>query len=129
MAELSALMECIERGWLFWIKIPNFGHNNLSDFLTYYCGVRFYFLAFKNPSHPNDYWKKSYDGRCMLTSRRVIFLAKDKKSNLRDFVMPFSVIKNWELKQPIFGQNYISSTIKAAPGGSSFIARFRYSVI
>ena len=53
----------------------------------------------------------------MLTNRRVIFLAKDKKSNLRDFVMPFSVIKNWELKQPIFGQNYISSTIKAAPGG------------
>merc|ERR1712147_5895 len=53
----------------------------------------------------------------MLTSKRVIFVAKDSNSKVRDFVMPFSSITNWELKQPIFGQNYIASTIKARPDG------------
>ena len=74
-------------------------------------------LSFKNPSHPNDLMKKSYDGRIILTSKRVIFVAKDSSSKIRDFVMPFSSITNWELKQPIFGQNYIASTIKARPDG------------
>ena len=76
--------------------------------------------SFKNPTYPNDLMKKTYEGRVMLTPRRVIFVAKDKASKIRDFVMPFSTITNWELKQPIFGENYISSTIKAAPGGIPF---------
>jgi len=74
-------------------------------------------LTFKNPSHPNDLMKKTYEGRAMLTSKRVIFVTKDNGSKVRDFVMPFSSITNWELKQPIFGQNYIASTIKARPDG------------
>ena len=35
--------------------------------------------------------------------------------------MPFSTIKNLELKQPMFGQNHIIGNVNAAPGGKTSI--------
>lgn len=39
------------------------------------------------------------------------------KSKLRDFVIPFNCLSKLELKQPIFGSNYVIADVKAAPGG------------
>ena len=49
---------------------------------------------------------------------KVVFLAKKTGLPIRDLSMPFSQIKNLELKQPMFGNNYITGTLVAAPGGS-----------
>ena len=53
---------------------------------------------------------------------QVIFLTNSTKSAIRDFSMPFSTIKNLELKQPMFGQNHIIGNVNAAPGGKFSIA-------
>jgi len=50
---------------------------------------------------------------------KVVFLSKNSRADLRDFSMPFTTITNLELKQPIFGQNYIVGVVKAAPGGTT----------
>ena len=44
-------------------------------------------------------------------------MADSAKEALRDFSVPFSVLSKIELKQPIFGSNYILGHVKAAPGG------------
>ncbi|XP_014301296.1 WW domain-binding protein 2 [Myotis lucifugus] len=46
----------------------------------------------------------------------VIFLSKGKDA-MRSFMMPFYLMKDCEIKQPVFGANYIKGTVKAEAGG------------
>lgn len=36
---------------------------------------------------------------------------------MRSFMMPFYLMKDCEIKQPVFGANYIKGTVKAEAGG------------
>lgn len=36
---------------------------------------------------------------------------------MQSFVMPFYLLKDCEIKQPVFGANYIKGTVKAEAGG------------
>lgn len=49
---------------------------------------------------------------------QVIFLAKGRDA-LQSFMMPFYLMKNCEVKQPVLGANYIKGTVSAEPGGTS----------
>jgi len=74
-------------------------------------------LSFKNQSHACHEMKGSKKGKIFLTNWRILFLSDSAKDPLRDFSIPFSVLSKIELKQPMFGSNYILGSVKAAPGG------------
>lgn len=38
---------------------------------------------------------------------------------MQSFMMPFYLMKDCEIKQPVFGANYIKGTVKAEAGGGS----------
>lgn len=52
----------------------------------------------------------------MLFSFQVIFVSKGKDA-MQSFMMPFYLLKDCEIKQPVFGANYIKGTVKAEAGG------------
>lgn len=39
------------------------------------------------------------------------------KDAMQSFMMPFYLMKDCEIKQPVFGANYIKGTVKAEAGG------------
>lgn len=51
---------------------------------------------------------------------QVIFVSKGKDP-MQSFMMPFYLIKDCEIKQPVFGANYIKGTVKAETGGMYFL--------
>lgn len=60
-------------------------------------------------------WGSSGDGSRLL-SPQVIFLSKGKDT-MQSFMMPFYLMKDCEIKQPVFGANYIKGAVKAEAGG------------
>ncbi|CBY32805.1 unnamed protein product [Oikopleura dioica] len=74
-------------------------------------------LEFKNQSHSCREMKGKHSGNIYVTNLRVFFLSDSAKSKLRDFIIPFNCLSKLELKQPIFGSNYVVGDVKAAPGG------------
>ncbi|CAG5107742.1 Oidioi.mRNA.OKI2018_I69.chr1.g3468.t1.cds [Oikopleura dioica] len=74
-------------------------------------------LEFKNQSHACREMKGKHTGNIHVTNLRVFFLNESAKSKLRDFIIPFNCLSKLELKQPIFGSNYVIADVKAAPGG------------
>lgn len=50
------------------------------------------------------------------SSPQVIFLSKGKDA-MQSFMMPFYLMKDCEIKQPVFGANYVKGTVKAEAGG------------
>ncbi|KAM5336252.1 postacrosomal sheath WW domain-binding protein [Glossophaga mutica] len=57
-------------------------------------------------------------GTLFLTSYRVIFVTSHSVSDpLFSFMMPFDLMSNCSLEQPVFAANYIRGTIQAAPDG------------
>jgi len=52
----------------------------------------------------------------MLFPFQVIFVSKGKDA-LQSFGMAFYLLKDYEIKQPVFGANYIKGTVKAEAGG------------
>lgn len=52
----------------------------------------------------------------LVFSPQVIFLSKGKDA-MQSFMMPFYLMKDCEIKQPVFGANYIKGTVKAEAGG------------
>lgn len=57
----------------------------------------------------------STDGPCPFPLQ-VIFLSKGKDA-MQSFMMPFYLMKDCEIKQPVFGANYIKGMVKAEAGG------------
>ncbi|XP_004642665.1 postacrosomal sheath WW domain-binding protein [Octodon degus] len=57
-------------------------------------------------------------GTLFLTSYRVIFVTAHAVSDpMLSFMMPFDLMKNCTVEQPVFGANYILGTVEAAPEG------------
>lgn len=55
------------------------------------------------------------------------------KDALQSFMMPFYLLKDCEIKQPVFGANYIKGTVKAEAGGTCsadlcWVSEFEYTV-
>ncbi|CAL8073179.1 unnamed protein product [Calicophoron daubneyi] len=61
--------------------------------------------------------KGSHTGRAYLTSHRVIFLSSRQSTGLQSFSMPFILMRNVEIQQPVFGANRIAGRIKAEANG------------
>ncbi|XP_020858336.1 WW domain-binding protein 2 [Phascolarctos cinereus] len=87
--------------------------NNTENILMTYDHVE---LSFSDMDHMTDAFKGTKKGSLYLTPYRVIFLSKGKDS-MQSFMMPFYLMKDYEIKQPVFGANYIRGTVKAEAGG------------
>nr|XP_025138554.1 postacrosomal sheath WW domain-binding protein isoform X2 [Bubalus bubalis] len=57
-------------------------------------------------------------GTLFLTSYRVVFVTSHLVNDpMLSFMMPFGLMSDCTIEQPIFAPNYIKGTIQAAPGG------------
>ncbi|XP_054999604.1 postacrosomal sheath WW domain-binding protein [Sorex araneus] len=72
------------------------------------------------PRHPETapLFNGTKKGTLYLTSHRVIFVTSHSITDpLHSFMMPFHLISNCTLEQPILSPNYIQGEIQAAPDG------------
>ncbi|XP_074083163.1 postacrosomal sheath WW domain-binding protein isoform X2 [Macrotis lagotis] len=75
-------------------------------------------LTFSNVSDTTNLFKGSRKGKVYLTQHRVIFIvSKLPKDSFRSFMMPFNLMKDYSVKQPTFGANFLKGTISAASNG------------
>jgi len=81
------------------------------NILIYYDGIE---MTFEGPKEcvPMKGTKK---GRLYLTTHRVIFNSKSACDSMQSFSLPFLLMREVELKQPIFGSNYIKGRVLAEP--------------
>nr|KAF6297319.1 WW domain binding protein 2 [Myotis myotis] len=77
--------------------------NNTESILMSYEHVE---LTFNDMKNVPEAFKGTKKGTVYLTPYRVIFLSKGKDA-MRSFMMPFYLMKDCEIKQPVFGANYI----------------------
>ncbi|XP_069807781.1 WW domain-binding protein 2 [Dendropsophus ebraccatus] len=87
--------------------------NNSESVLMSYEHVE---LAFSDMESTPDVFRGTKKGRVMLTPYRVIFSSKGSDP-MQSFMMPFYLMKDCEIKQPVFGANFIKGTVRAEPGG------------
>lgn len=87
--------------------------NNTESILMSYDHVE---LTFNDMKNVPEAFKGTKKGTVYLTPYRVIFLSKGKDA-MRSFMMPFYLMKDCEVKQPVFGANFIKGTVKAEAGG------------
>ncbi|XP_003461472.1 WW domain-binding protein 2 isoform X2 [Cavia porcellus] len=87
--------------------------NNTESILMSYDHVE---LTFSDMKNVPEAFKGTKKGTVYLTPYRVIFLSKGKDA-MQSFMMPFYLMKDCEIKQPVFGANYIKGTVKAEAGG------------
>ncbi|MBZ3874989.1 Serine/threonine-protein kinase Nek1 [Sciurus carolinensis] len=83
--------------------------NNTESILMSYDHVE---LAFNDMKNVPETFKGTKKGTVHFTPYQVIFLSKGKD-------MPFYLLKNCEIKQPVFGTNYIKGTVKKAEAGEN----------
>ncbi|KAM9371269.1 WW domain-binding protein 2 isoform 2-T2 [Phaethornis superciliosus] len=87
--------------------------NNSENVLMTYDHIE---ITFSDTEPMQDAFKGTKKGSVFLTPYRVIFVSKGKDA-MQSFVMPFYLLKDCEIKQPVFGANYIKGTVKAEAGG------------
>ncbi|XP_028745506.1 WW domain-binding protein 2 isoform X4 [Peromyscus eremicus] len=87
--------------------------NNSESILMSYDHVE---LTFNDMKNVPEAFKGTKKGTIYLTPYRVIFLSKGKDA-MQSFMMPFYLMKDCEIKQPVFGANFIKGTVKAEAGG------------
>ncbi|XP_049626659.1 WW domain-binding protein 2 isoform X4 [Suncus etruscus] len=87
--------------------------NNTESILMTYDHVE---LTFNEMRTVPEAFKGTKKGTIYLTPYRVIFLSKGKDP-MQSFMMPFYLMKDCEIKQPVFGANYVKGTVKAEAGG------------
>ncbi|XP_073444014.1 WW domain-binding protein 2 [Dendrobates tinctorius] len=87
--------------------------NNCESILMSYEHVE---LTFTDMENAPDVFRGTKKGRVMLTPYRVIFSTKGRDP-MQSFMMPFYLMKDCEIKQPVFGANFIKGAIRAEPGG------------
>ncbi|XP_033897398.2 WW domain-binding protein 2-like [Acipenser ruthenus] len=73
-------------------------------------------LSFSESENMPEAFKGTNKGTIYMTPYRVIFLSKGKDP-LHSFMMPFYLMKGCEVKQPVFGANYIKGAVSAEPAG------------
>ncbi|XP_065065799.1 WW domain-binding protein 2-like [Rhopilema esculentum] len=64
-----------------------------------------------------NYLRGSMKGDFFLTASKLIFVNKHSTGKYISFSMEFRSLKNIEVKQPIFGANYLSGFVMAEQGG------------
>ncbi|KAG3290825.1 WBP2 N-terminal like, partial [Ictidomys tridecemlineatus] len=72
------------------------------------------------PQHPqnSNLFSGVKRGTLFLSSYRVIFVTSRSVSDpMLSFMMPFDLMKNCTVEQPLFNANYIQGTVHAAPDG------------
>ncbi|XP_078510680.1 WW domain-binding protein 2 [Lissotriton helveticus] len=87
--------------------------NNSESILMNYDHIE---LAFSDMESMPDLFKGTKKGSIFLTPYRVIFVCKGRDP-LQSFMMPFYLMKDCEIKQPVFGANLIKGSVKAETGG------------
>ncbi|XP_048448125.1 WW domain-binding protein 2 isoform X2 [Rhincodon typus] len=73
-------------------------------------------LSFSDMTVKSDFFKGTKKGTLYLTPYRMIFLSKGTNF-MQSFMMPFYLVKDCSIEQPVFSANYIKGTIRAEPGG------------
>ncbi|KAM7317400.1 hypothetical protein ACRRTK_023702 [Alexandromys fortis] len=75
-------------------------------------------LSFPQPPPGSSFFSGTKRGTLFLTSYRVIFVtSRSDNDPMLSFMMPFHLMTNCTVEQPIFAANYIKGTIQAAPDG------------
>ncbi|ESN91156.1 hypothetical protein HELRODRAFT_182232 [Helobdella robusta] len=75
--------------------------------VLYYKEVKLQFDKTKN-----EFFKNPKTGKLFLTTHRLIFLNERKSDKMISLTMPYLNLKHLDMKQPIFGNNYIVGVIK-----------------
>ncbi|XP_034264515.1 WW domain-binding protein 2 [Pantherophis guttatus] len=87
--------------------------NNSESILMNYEHIE---MTFHDMEHMPEAFKGTKKGSVFMTPYRVIFVSKGKDA-MQSFMMPFYLMKECEIKQPVFGANYIKGVVKAEAGG------------
>ncbi|KAL7989438.1 hypothetical protein Chor_012104 [Crotalus horridus] len=87
--------------------------NNSESILMNYEHIE---MTFHDMEHMPEAFKGTKKGSVFMTPYRVIFVSKGKDA-MQSFMMPFYLMKECEIKQPVFGANYIKCVVKAEAGG------------
>ncbi|XP_039259645.1 WW domain-binding protein 2-like [Styela clava] len=74
-------------------------------------------LKFKKVKYSSEHLKGSKVGQLYLTNFRAFFVNSKTNDMLQNFSMPFKLIKDFEIKQPVFGANHLEGKIMAEEGG------------
>ncbi|XP_017749614.1 PREDICTED: postacrosomal sheath WW domain-binding protein isoform X2 [Rhinopithecus bieti] len=75
-------------------------------------------LSFPQQSEGSNVFSGTKTGTLFLTSYRVIFITSRSISDpMLSFMMPFDLMTNLTVEQPVFAANFIKGTIQAAPYG------------
>jgi len=77
----------------------------------------------------SDDLKKCSDisGTSYLTTHRLIFFAKNGKTELKSFSFPFCVLSEVDVEQPVFGANLLKGKVRAQPGGN-FMGEAKFKI-
>ncbi|CAB4014323.1 Hypothetical predicted protein [Paramuricea clavata] len=76
-------------------------------------GVEF---SFEKSGNLPGYLLAPRKGRLILTGQKVIFVNSKPNDQCQTITMAFHFIRNLEIKQPIFGANYLQADLTAEPG-------------
>ncbi|XP_063281494.1 WW domain-binding protein 2 [Pelobates fuscus] len=87
--------------------------NNSESILMSYDHVE---MTFSDMENTSDEFRGTKKGSVILTPYRVIFMSKGR-DYMQSFMLPFYLMKDAEVKQPVFGANFIKGSIRAEPGG------------
>ncbi|XP_014390607.1 PREDICTED: postacrosomal sheath WW domain-binding protein [Myotis brandtii] len=75
-------------------------------------------LSFPEQPPGSNFFHGTKRGTLLLTSYRVIFVTSHSVNDpMLSFMMPFDLMSNCTLEQPVFAPIYIQGTIQAAPDG------------
>ncbi|XP_024435404.2 postacrosomal sheath WW domain-binding protein [Desmodus rotundus] len=75
-------------------------------------------LSFPQQPEGSDLFSGTKRGTLFLTSYRVIFVTSHSVNDpMFSFMMPFDLMSNCTIEQPVFAPNYIRGTVQAAPDG------------
>jgi len=74
-------------------------------------------MVLKKNSHSNEHLKGTKAGKIYLTNYRLIFRTKNTNDMMQELSMPFKQIKDFEIKQPVFGANFLTAKLLAEPNG------------
>uniref|UniRef100_A0A8C6G243 WBP2 N-terminal like n=1 Tax=Moschus moschiferus TaxID=68415 RepID=A0A8C6G243_MOSMO len=80
-------------------------------------------LCFLQKPAESSLFNGTKKGTLFLTSYRVVFVTSHLVNDpMLSFMMPFGLMGDCTIEQPIFAPNYIKGTIQAAPGGNCCIS-------
>ncbi|XP_053565123.1 WW domain-binding protein 2 isoform X2 [Bombina bombina] len=87
--------------------------NNSESVLMSYDHVE---VTFSDMENTPDAFRGTKKGSVLLTPYRVIFISKGR-DHMQSLMMPFYLMKDCEIKQPVFGANFIKGSVRPEPGG------------